>query len=117
VLKTMNNATLGNILADDKGKTVYTFDVATAPAAKDPSKCTGACLGPWPPVLSSDVPTAPAGVTGKFALITRADANNVKQVTFNDLPLYYFVQDTAPGDAKGQNSKGFNGNWQVVKAS
>ncbi|HLQ36053.1 MAG TPA: hypothetical protein VK457_25465 [Chloroflexota bacterium] len=117
MLKLMDNATLGKILADDKGKTIYTFDEATTPAAKDPSKCTGACLGAWPPVLSADVPQAVPGLTGKFALITRADANNVKQVTLNDLPLYYFIMDTQSGDAKGQNSKGFGGNWQVVKGS
>jgi hypothetical protein len=55
-------------------------------------------------------------VTGTLALIPRTDINpGVQQVTYNGNPLYYFVQDQAPGDAKGQDSKGFGGNWQVVK--
>ncbi len=115
VLKVTNNAAQGNILTDDKGKTLYSFDEASSPASKDATKCTGACLGAWPPLLSTDVPATPPGVSGKLGIITRTDVA-VKQVTYNDMPLYYFVQDTQPGDAKGQGVKGFNGNWQVIKA-
>jgi predicted lipoprotein with Yx(FWY)xxD motif len=50
-----------------------------------------------------------------LGIITRTD-QPVKQVTYNDAPLYFFVQDQAPGDTKGQGSKGFGGNWMVVKA-
>lgn len=104
------NATLGNILTDGNGRTLYTFDATTT----DPLKCTGPCLGPWPAFQSGAAPTAPSGVTGTLAIITRSD-NQQKQVTYNNLPLYYFAPDTAPGDAKGQGSKGFGGSWQVVK--
>lgn len=115
-LKVTANPTLGSILTDGNGRTLYTFAPASDPASKDATKCPAACLGPWPPFLTTDVPTAPTGVTGKLGVVTRTDFN-VKQVTYNDMPLYYFVQDTAAGDAKGQNSKGFNGDWQVVKTS
>lgn len=113
VLK-VGDSSLGKILTDEKGKTLYSFDLESSPASKDATKCVTACLGPWPPLLTSDVPTAPAGVTGKLGVVTRTDFN-VKQVTYNDMPLYFFVQDQAVGDVKGQNSKGFNGNWQVIK--
>jgi predicted lipoprotein with Yx(FWY)xxD motif len=33
------------------------------------------------------------------------------QVTYNGLPLYYYVQDSAAGDANGQ---GVGGAWYVV---
>jgi len=115
-LKITPGTSQGSILTDDKGKALYSFDEASTPASKDATKCTAGCLTAWPPLLSSDAPTAPAGLTGKFGVITRTDFN-VKQVTYNDMPLYYFIQDTAAGDAKGQNSKGFGGNWQVIKGS
>jgi len=111
-VKVTANATLGNILTDGDGKTLYTFD----PTTTDPAKCPAACLGPWPAFQSATPPTAPSGVTGTFAVITRPD-NGQKQVTYNKMPLYYFAPDVNPGDAKGQGSKGFGGNWQVIKVS
>jgi predicted lipoprotein with Yx(FWY)xxD motif len=115
-VKVTANSTLGNILTDGDGRTLYTFDVLDTPASKDPSKCAAACLGPWPPFLSTTAPAAPSGVTGTLTLIARTDINpGVQQVAYNGNPLYYFVQDQAPGDAKGQDSKGFNGNWQTIK--
>jgi len=115
-LKVAANPTLGNILTDGAGKTLYTFAPASDPSSKDATKCATACLRPWPPVLTTTVPAAPAGVTGTLGVITRTDFN-VKQVTYNGMPLYRFIQDTAPGDAKGQGSKGFGGNWQTIKTS
>jgi len=38
-------------------------------------------------------------------------------VTYNGHPLYYFVQDKAAGDAKGQGVNGFGGLWWVMSAS
>jgi predicted lipoprotein with Yx(FWY)xxD motif len=115
-VKVTNNATLGDILTGGVGRTLYSFAPSCDPASKDPTKCATACLLPRPPFLTAATPTAPPDVTGKFGTVTRTDFN-VKQVTYNDMPLYYFVQDTAPGDAKGRDSKGFKGDWQVVKTS
>jgi len=111
--KVTNNAKIGgNILTDDQGWTVYQWDGDTTPGQ---SKCMDQCLTAWPAVTSAQAPMAPAGFTGRFALITRSD--NVKQVTLNDKPLYYFSRDTQPGDANGEGSTGFGAPWHVVKAS
>src|SRR5579884_305651 len=111
--KVTNNAKIGgNILTDDQGWTVYQWDGDTTPGQ---SKCMDQCLTAWPAVSSAQAPMAPAGFTGRFALITRSD--NVKQVTLNDKPLYYFSRDTQPGDANGEGSTGFGAPWHVVKAS
>jgi predicted lipoprotein with Yx(FWY)xxD motif len=112
----LTDSSLGKVVTDDEGKTMYSFTLATDPASKNAASCTGACLGAWPPVVSTEAPKAPAGLTGTLGIITRTDVN-VKQVTYNDMPLYYFVQDKAPGDVKGQGVTGFNGNWQAIKAS
>jgi hypothetical protein len=39
------------------------------------------------------------------------------QVTADDLPLYTFQGDTAPGMTKGENLSSFGGTWHVVKVS
>jgi predicted lipoprotein with Yx(FWY)xxD motif len=92
-----DNPKLGKILVDSKGMTLYTFK-KDAPGK---SNCTGGCLENWPPLLiSSGSPVAGPGVTGKVGQITRTD--NGIQVTYNDLPLYNFAGDKAPGDANGQ---------------
>ena len=46
---------------------------------------------------------------GAFELIKRSDGS--MQVTYNNLPLYYFSGDKAPGDANGQ---GVGGVWVVA---
>ena len=100
------NATLGTVLADASGRTLYLF----AKDEKNKSTCTGGCAQTWPPLLSKDAPKAGEGVTAvMLGTITRADG--FTQVTYNGLPLYYFARDEKPGDVKGQN---VGGNWFVV---
>jgi hypothetical protein len=53
-------------------------------------------------------PTGGTGVSGKLATITRDDGS--LQVTYNGLPLYFFANDKAPGDANGVYA-----NWVAVK--
>jgi predicted lipoprotein with Yx(FWY)xxD motif len=102
------NPTLGQILTDSAGMTLYVFTKDTAGT----SNCTGACLTNWPAltVPAGTQPTAGQGVTGKLGTITRTD-DNTTQVTYNDMPLYYWASDKAPGDATGQ---GVQGVWFVV---
>ena len=109
-LKATQNATLGSILTDAGGNTLYTFDNDSGTT----SACTAACATLWPPLTSaSGQPTAGAGVTGTLATSTRADGST--QVTYNGKPVYRYSVDTAPGDTKGD---GFaSGLWHVVKLS
>ena len=102
------SATLGKILTDDKNRTLYQR-VNDTPTG---SGCTAGCLSTWPPLYSSSMPTAPAGLTGTLTLATRAD-NGAKQVMLNDKPLYFFTPDQ-PGDTKGEGV-GDPQTWHVVK--
>jgi hypothetical protein len=43
-------------------------------------------------------------------MITRA--GGIKQVTINGYPVYYYAEDMAPGQAKGN---GEGGVWHVIK--
>ena len=98
-------AGLGTILTDSAGRTLYTF-------TKDQSgvsNCYDACATYWPPLLSETPPSAQAGFNGAFATTTRTDGSH--QVTYNGMPLYYFIADKNPGDVHGYAK---NGVWFTV---
>jgi predicted lipoprotein with Yx(FWY)xxD motif len=59
--------------------------------------------------------TAGPGVTGKLATIKRSDGS--VQATYNGHPLYTYVADTAPGQAKGNGLNLSGGVWHEVAAS
>ena len=60
-------------------------------------------------------PVTAAGVTGTFATITRSDGSI--QATFDGHPLYTFVGDTAPGQAKGNGLNAAGGLWHEITTS
>ena len=101
----MNDPKLGNYLVDAKGMTLYMFTKDTAGV----SNCSGGCLKAWPPLVATGDLVAGPGVTGKLGFITRADGT--KQVTYNDMPLYYWASDMKPGDMTGQ---GVAGVWYML---
>lgn len=104
-IKVSSNAELGEFLVDEKGMTLYLFTKDTPGV----SNCSGSCLTAWPPLLTSGEPRADDGVTGKLGTITRDDGS--LQVTYNDLPLYYYITDVKPGDTTGHEVGGV---WFVV---
>lgn len=98
---------LGAILTGSNGMTLYTFD-RDQPGV---SNCTGRCAETWPPlVLDEGDPTGPAGLTGTLAVIARADG--LRQVAYNDQPLYFYAGDANPGDTTGE---GVGGVWHVAR--
>ncbi len=102
-----SDSDLGTILADSDGNTVYLF----VPDAQGDSTCEDGCLENWPAV-AGDV-SAGSGASGDLlGTTTRSDGS--EQATYNDWPLYYFANDSAPGDTNGQ---GVNDVWFVIDAS
>jgi predicted lipoprotein with Yx(FWY)xxD motif len=97
------------VVTNSKGITVYWF----APDTSTTSKCTGSCATFWPPVKGPA--TAMSGVTGTLATITRPDGTT--QATYDGHPLYTFVKDTAPGQAKGNGVNAFGGLWHEMTVS
>ncbi len=87
----------GYILADRSGRTLYLFD----PDDPGVSNCSGNCALNWPPFLTARSPIDIGGIdTGQLGTTTRSDGYT--QVTYNGFPLYYWVNDVAPGDTDGQ---------------
>ncbi|HEU5390145.1 MAG TPA: hypothetical protein VFV73_30015 [Streptosporangiaceae bacterium] len=107
VLK-VERTSAGTVLAGSKGLTLYYYTADKPGSGK--SACTGGCATAWPP-LKAPV-RAPAGVKlpGKIGMITRADGT--RQVTINGYPVYYYAEDMAPGQAKGNGEAGA---WHVIK--
>jgi predicted lipoprotein with Yx(FWY)xxD motif len=107
-VKTVNVAKVGKVLSS--GKTLYTLKPSSTP-------CTAACMKVWPPlVLPAGVTkvTAASGVKGsKFGTVNNA---GVRQVTYGGKPLYFFVGDTAAGQAKGNVTDTW-GTWTAVTTS
>jgi predicted lipoprotein with Yx(FWY)xxD motif len=107
-LKVATNASLGNILTDASGKTLYLYKNDVPNSGK--STVSGNLAVAWPPlVLANGEPIKPQGAGGSLTLITRDDGS--KQVAYNGMPLYYFNRDAAPGDVNGQ---GVGNVWYVV---
>ena len=107
---TVKTATIAGVtvLTSSKGFTLYSF----APDTSTTSKCNGTCAQNWPPVQG---PATAPGVTGPFGTIKRSDGST--QATFDGHPLYTFVGDTAPGQAKGNGLNAAGGLWHEVTTS
>jgi predicted lipoprotein with Yx(FWY)xxD motif len=105
-IRTVKNRSLGKILVDAKGDTVYLFRKDTGTK----STCTGACAMAWPPVRATGKPTVGNGLSANKAGTTpRSDGQ--PQVTYNGHPLYVFVKDQKPGDVHGQGVDAFGAGW------
>lgn len=98
---------LGTILTDGEGMTLYMY----TRDEENVSNCYDQCAVNWPPLLVGEgsEPVAGEGLTGELGVIDRTDGG--RQVTYNAMPLYYWLQDSQPGDATGQ---GVGGVWFVI---
>lgn len=98
---------LGMILTDGEGMTLYMY----TRDAENVSSCYDQCAVNWPPLLVDEgaEPVAGEGLTGELGVIDRTDGG--RQVTYNGMPLYYWIQDSQPGDATGQ---GVGDVWFVI---
>ena len=106
----LKTATIGGatVLTNAQGFTLYSF----APDTPTKSNCNGVCAQNWPPVKG---PATASGVKGTFGTIKRS--NGATQATFDGHPLYTFVGDTAPGQAKGNGLNAAGGLWHEITTS
>lgn len=98
----MADTSAGSVMTTPGGMTVYTFD-------KDQpgkSNCYGECAMRWPPVTADGY----AQENGRMSLISRADGR--RQWAYDGKPLYTYRDDSAAGDANGDNIRNV---WHVVK--
>jgi predicted lipoprotein with Yx(FWY)xxD motif len=101
------DSSLGKILVDPNGMTLYTFGNDKPGMA---SACTGKCIAAWPPLVAP----ADAKAEGEWTTVdvTDKDGKMEKMWAYNGSPVYTFVKDTKPGDVNGE---GVIGLWHVIK--
>jgi predicted lipoprotein with Yx(FWY)xxD motif len=106
------STSLGTILVDSKGRTMYVF----ANDKANVSNCNGSCAAAWPPVTApSPLPSSVSGVTGAIGSIARSDGSH--QLTVAGHPVYTFSGDSAAGQTNGQGINLNGGVWNVVSPS
>jgi predicted lipoprotein with Yx(FWY)xxD motif len=104
----------GTHLVDSNGRTVfeYTTDSTNVSTCTD----TNGCYGAWPEVpntvtvLSSDG-TAASGVISSFSRTNPTETS--PQLTYNGMPLYYFVDNTTNSTTGNDDTVG-SGEFVVV---
>lgn len=99
-----------NALTDGNGRAVYVYSLDTGGA----SKClTGLCPTNWPPVITTGAPTVDGG---EQAPGTQPRPDGTVQATYGGHPLYYFIQDTAPGQLNGKGlTPPFGGKFMLIQ--
>jgi len=94
---TVAESSLGQILVDADGLTLYGFTNDT----DGETTCYETCAENWPPV-SGETPVDTTQLDGDlFRVVERTDGTT--QLALGDWPLYYFAGDSDPGDVNGQN--------------
>jgi predicted lipoprotein with Yx(FWY)xxD motif len=109
----VRQTSLGSILTDGRGFTLYAFDADKGTT----SACSGACATAWPPVtVTGSTPQVGSGLTQSLVgESTRSDGTT--QLTYAGHPLYLFKGDSAPGDTKGDGSTAFGARWDTLTAA
>jgi predicted lipoprotein with Yx(FWY)xxD motif len=100
---------LGKILVDSRGRTLYLF--AKDKAGK--SSCSGQCATFWPPVIAGAKPRVGSGATASLVGTTKRTDGRM-QVTYNHHPLYTFAKDTKKGQTSGEELDAFGAKWYVL---
>ncbi|CAN5737847.1 hypothetical protein BH20ACT14_BH20ACT14_17650 [soil metagenome] len=108
---TVRNTRYGAILFDGSGRALYGF---TRDRRGGPSQCYGACAIAWPVYFAKGTLRAGKGVKKSLIGTTRR-RDGRRQLTYKGWPLYYYIDDTEPGEVSCQNVDEFGGLWLVVR--
>jgi predicted lipoprotein with Yx(FWY)xxD motif len=112
-LTTATKPPFGNFVVDGSGRSVYAL-IGTR-GGSGINRCSGPCLGVWPPVPAPAAPTVGSGLSpaGLRAVSGFAGA----QMSYSGWPLYYYHHDMRPGDTNGQGVRDQWGTWYLLRPS
>jgi predicted lipoprotein with Yx(FWY)xxD motif len=108
----VRKTTLGAILVDARGRTLYLFEKDRGGM----SACNSACLQYWPAFTSKVMPRAGTGVRQSLLRLVKQHAG-FWQVTYAGHPLYTFVGDKRSGQTTGEGLTNFGAGWYVLTAN
>lgn len=89
---------MGSVVTDDKGMTLYRYDMDQATPSM--SMCTGACAKTWMPIMAQDSVQTMGVEKSLLGSVARSDG--MKQLTLGGWPLYRYMGDTKAGQMNGQ---------------
>lgn len=94
----LRHSDLAPMLVGPNGMTLYMFTNDEGAV----SNCYDQCAENWPPLTVNSVDDLVNGMNlvGDLDVAERTDGN--LQVTYNGMPLYYFINDAARGDTAGE---------------
>ncbi|MFC8663655.1 hypothetical protein [Streptomyces sp. NPDC057199] len=98
MLMTKKMEGMGTFVTDDKGMTLYRYEMDQASPSK--SRCTGDCAKTWMPVMAEDSVQAMGVRKNLVGSVDRSDG--MKQLTLAGRPLYRFMGDAKAGEMNGQ---------------
>jgi predicted lipoprotein with Yx(FWY)xxD motif len=104
----------GNVLVDSSGAALYTNDMDTGSKIA----CTGQCLTEWVPLAApsqGNPSSSDSAAQAKLGTTKRPDGSS--QVTFDGMPLYTFVEDSAgqvTGNGFADSFGGVNFVWTAA---
>jgi predicted lipoprotein with Yx(FWY)xxD motif len=108
----VGHTSLGPVLVDGNGRTLYLFENDTSTA----STCAGDCATFWPPLITVGKPVAGDGaLASELGTTERTDGKT--EVSYHGHPLYYYVGDTKAGDTTGQGLDLFGAEWTALSAA
>lgn len=97
-------------VTDGTGRALYILE-----GGDDPSTCTDECVAEWPPFAAM---AGEPGIQGQeldeqlLGTVERPDG--AMQITYDGHPLYYYHEDSGPGDTAGQNVEDQWGHWYLI---
>jgi predicted lipoprotein with Yx(FWY)xxD motif len=103
------HTSLGSVLVDARGRTLYLFENDRGTA----SRCYGSCASVWPPLTTAAMPVAGRGaLASKLGSGERTDGKRI--VTYSGHPLYTYAGDGKAGDVHGQGADQFGAEWYAL---
>ncbi len=106
--------TVGAVLVDAEGRTLYAF----APDKHSKVTCVSSCAALWPPLKLASGDTAAGSPQLKASLLgSDPDPEGGRVVTYAGWPLYTYAADAAPGQDNGQATETNGGRWYVIAPS
>jgi predicted lipoprotein with Yx(FWY)xxD motif len=108
----VRKTSLGRVLVNSKGHTLYVF-------MKDKhgkSACSGSCAKFWPPLLVHGKRTIGPGVRRSLLSVTRR-TDGKRQLRYRNHPLYTFALDKHAGQTNGEGNLAFGARWYAISAA
>ena len=106
--------TVGAVLVNSEGHTLYTF----APDQHAKVTCVSSCAAVWPPLKLASGETAAGSAQLKASLVgSDPDPEGGSVITYAGWPLYTYEADSAAGQDNGQTIEANGGHWYVIAPS